>query len=55
MENALQADGFTKNGGEKVTSDELKTVMLSPGDGSRDDQIARVRHAVERSQKCRRY
>ncbi len=25
--------GFTKNGGEKVTADELKTVMLSPGDG----------------------
>jgi len=24
---------FTKNGGEKVTAEELKTVMLSPGDG----------------------
>lgn len=25
--------GFTKNGGEKVTAEELKTVMLAPGDG----------------------
>lgn len=29
----FRPDGFTKNGGEKVTSDELKTIMLSPGDG----------------------
>ncbi len=29
----FKPDGFTKNGGEKVTSDELKAVMLSAGDG----------------------
>ena len=29
----FKPSGFTKNGGEKVTAEELKTVMLSPGDG----------------------
>lgn len=29
----FKPDGFTKNGGEKVTTEELKAVMLSPGDG----------------------
>ena len=29
----FKPSGFTKNGGEKVTAEELKTVMLSAGDG----------------------